>query len=71
MSARNWTKEQRMHQAEAIRKWKPWEKSTGPRSLKGKAQVSQNAFAGSQAIQLRKTFNALKKVLKDQRKWLE
>ncbi|MBK7416061.1 MAG: hypothetical protein IPJ38_14055 [Dechloromonas sp.] len=39
----------RASQAKAglIRRWKPWEKSTGPKSTNGKATVSQNAFKGA------------------------
>ena len=29
--------------AKLIRRWKPWEQSTGPRTEDGKAKVSQNA----------------------------
>lgn len=33
-------------QAEAIRQWQPWNKSTGPRTKKGKARSSRNADKG-------------------------
>jgi hypothetical protein len=39
-----WTEERRRKQAEAIKKHKPWEKSTGPKTAKGKAKASQNAL---------------------------
>jgi hypothetical protein len=39
-----WTEERRRRQAEAIRKWKPWEKSTGPRTEAGKARSRMNAL---------------------------
>jgi len=39
-----WTDERRKRQAERIRQQKPWEKSTGPKSAKGKAASSQNAL---------------------------
>lgn len=38
-----WTPERRARQAEAIRSWKPWAKSTGPRTAAGKARAAQNA----------------------------
>lgn len=38
-----WTAERRARQAEAIRRWQPWAKSTGPRSAEGKATSSKNA----------------------------
>jgi len=41
-----WTDERKAKQAEAIRRWKPWERSTGPRTVGGKAASSRNAFKG-------------------------
>ena len=41
--AKGWTEERRRRQAEMIRKHKPWEKSTGPRSAAGKARSRMNA----------------------------
>jgi len=40
--ANGWTPERRARQAAMIRTWKPWEKSTGPKTCEGKAIVSQN-----------------------------
>lgn len=40
---RQWTEEQKRKQAEAIRRWKPWEKSTGPRTKRGKNKCRLNA----------------------------
>lgn len=40
---RRWTQEQRAEQAAKIRRWKPWERSTGPTTKDGKAAASQNA----------------------------
>ena len=37
------TPEHRRLRAELIRKWRPWEKSTGPTTPEGKATVSRNA----------------------------
>lgn len=48
-----WTDERRARQAEAIRRWKPWEKSTGPRTAEGKAKASRNAFKGAWRPRLR------------------
>jgi len=39
-----WTLERRRKQSEAIRKWKPWQRSTGPKTVEGKSRVSLNAF---------------------------
>jgi hypothetical protein len=38
-----------MGRAKMIRRWKPWEKSTGPKSAEGKKKVSQNA-CGQRAL---------------------
>lgn len=40
--ANGWTPERRARQAELIRTWRPWEKSTGPKTDEGKAIVSRN-----------------------------
>jgi len=42
----SWTPERRAKQAEAIRRWQPWNKSTGPRTDEGKARSSRNADKG-------------------------
>lgn len=45
-----WTEERRRKQAEAIRRWKPWEKSTGPKTPEGKKRTRLNALKnGSRA----------------------
>lgn len=48
-----WTPERRQRQAEAIRRWKPWEQSTGPKTVEGKEQVSRNAWKGGHREKLR------------------
>ena len=56
-----WTLERRNRQAELIRQWKPWVKSTGPKSQEGKQRVARNAWRGGYRQQLRaltKTVNA-------------
>ena len=40
--ARGWTDERKARQAALIRSWKPWSRSTGPRTDAGKATASQN-----------------------------
>lgn len=40
---RTWTTEERQAQAEAIRRWKPWVDSTGPKTEEGKAHCRMNA----------------------------
>lgn len=48
-----WTLERRAKQAESIKQWQPWAKSTGPRSPEGKERVSSNAYKGGHRQQLR------------------
>jgi hypothetical protein len=38
-----WTPERRAKQAQAIKRWKPWKNSTGPRTAAGKAISASNA----------------------------
>ena len=42
--ANGWTLERRQRQAAMIRNWKPWERSTGARTLAGKAKSAKNAI---------------------------
>jgi hypothetical protein len=39
-----WTPERRQKQSEAIRKWRPWEQSTGPVTVEGKAAAAMNSL---------------------------
>ena len=49
----SWTPERRAKQSQAIRQWKPWDKSTGAKTPEGKAVVSRNAFKGGHRPHLR------------------
>lgn len=40
---RTWTPEARQAQSEAIRRWQPWNRSTGPQTPDGKARCRLNA----------------------------
>lgn len=53
MAARTWTLEQKKRQAEAVRRWTPWEQSTGPKSPEGKAAASKNAYRGGHWLKIR------------------
>ena len=55
-----WTPERRQRQAAAIQQWRPWERSTGPKSETGKAKVARNAFKGGWRPQLRELARALR-----------
>lgn len=62
-----WSAERRAKHAAAIRKWKPWAKSTGPRTKSGKAASARNAFKhGGRAAPVR----ALTRALCAQRRYL-
>ena len=41
--ANGWTPERRARQAAQILTWRPWSRSTGPRTAEGKARSSRNA----------------------------
>jgi hypothetical protein len=41
------TPEHRARQAERIKQWKPWEKSTGPRTEEGKARAAMRGYKGA------------------------
>lgn len=64
--ANGWTPERKARQAEAIKRCKPWERSTGPRTDEGKGVVSRNAWKGGQ----RPALLAIARVLREQRHWL-
>jgi hypothetical protein len=55
-----WTPERKARQANLIKRWRPWERSTGPRTLHGKAKVAQNAWKGGTRPVLRALAKALK-----------
>lgn len=58
--ANGWTPEGRARQAKLIRRWRPWEKSTGPKSEAGKVTVSQNAYKGGTWRLLRELVRVLR-----------
>ena len=57
------TPEHRKIRAELVRKWKPWEHSTGPKSAEGKAVASRNGYKGGWRDQLQE----LSKLLREQK----
>ena len=69
-TANGWTPERRKKQSEAIKQWKPWNQSTGPKSLEGKAVVSRNAWKGGHMAQMRQVMKDLKQAMREQRGWL-
>ncbi len=54
-----WTSERRARQAELIGSWRPWERSTGPRTPEGKTKVARNAYKGGTRLLLRELSRAM------------
>lgn len=55
-----WTPERRARQAARIRLWAPWARSTGPKTLMGKAKSSKNSYKhGCRARDMRLMSKAL------------
>jgi hypothetical protein len=49
-----WSAERRANQRKAIYRWRPWERSTGPRTEIGKAAAAQNSLKhGGTTVQAR------------------
>ncbi len=67
MSARKWTPEQRLRQSEAIRRWKPWEFSTGAKTPQGKAISSKNASKTGDSVYVRELIKQMNRILKQQK----
>ena len=68
--ANGWTDERRKQQAEAIRRWRPWERATGPRTTEGKARSARNADRGGQRRKCREMVKALNAGMRAQREML-
>ncbi len=64
---RNWTPEQRQRQRELIQRWKPWEKSTGAKTLEGKAKSSRNATKRGDSLEVRELIKYMNRLLKEQK----
>ena len=62
--ANGWTPERKARQAQLIHNWRPWERSTGPKTAEGKARVSKNAYKGGRRDALR-VLGRLLRVQKD------
>ena len=62
-----WSPERRKKQSEAIRQWKPWNQSTGAKSLAGKTIVSRNAWKGGHGATIRQITKQLNEVMRQQR----
>jgi hypothetical protein len=62
-----WTDQRRARQAELIRTWRPWEKSTGPRTDVGKDRTRMNGYKGGRRAMLRECSKSLIQALREQR----
>jgi hypothetical protein len=67
LAARKWTEQQKQNQSLAIRRWKPWLKSTGAKTDVGKLIVSRNAIKDGESLNHRRFVKELNKLLRMQR----
>ena len=66
------TPEHRAMRAELIRRWKPWEKSTGPRTVEGKANSAANSLKhGGRSQEWRDSLKRIHALLREQRESLQ
>ena len=68
MSTRKWTLEQRLRQSEAIRRWRPWEASTGAKTPQGKTISSKNATKTGDSFYVRELIKQMNRLMKEQKK---
>jgi hypothetical protein len=54
-----------------IRRWKPWEKSTGPRTPEGKARSSINRRQGGHREALRELSREFRRLIEEQSEALD
>jgi len=57
------TPEHREQRRKMIQQWKPWEKSTGPRTQEGKQRSAKRGYKGAQ----RELMRELARVLREQK----
>ena len=65
-----WTADRRAKQRELIQGWRPWEKSTGARTAKGKAKVSKNAVKNRNGLEMRELYKKIKRLLLEQKNFI-
>lgn len=54
------TPEHRALRSELIRRWRPWEKSTGPKTAAGKIKSASRGYKGAKRKEVRDLSKALK-----------
>ena len=69
--AKGWTPERSKQQSRAIRRWKPWQQSTGPKSPEGRAVVTRNAWRRGHWMMLRQAVEELNDAMRGQFFWLK
>ena len=69
--ANGWTAERRARQAELIRSWRPWERSTGPKTAQGKDRSKMNRYRGATRTQEREFQRLIREALRAQAQCLE
>ncbi|MEI6190693.1 MAG: hypothetical protein WCP61_09765 [Chitinophagia bacterium] len=62
---RHWTPEERLKQSKAIRSWKPWECSTGAKTLTGKAISSKNPTKTGDSAYVRELIKQMNRILRE------
>lgn len=62
--SKSWTPEQRAAAAQRIHEWKPWERSTGPRTAEGKAISAMNRYQGAKQKVARENARDFRRVMK-------
>jgi hypothetical protein len=65
--ANGWTPDRKARQAELIRNWRPWERSTGPKTAAGKLAVSMNGYRGGVREQARTLARLIRSALEGHR----
>lgn len=66
-----WTDERKQAQRDRINQTKPWLKSTGAKTLEGKAKVSRNAYKGGLWLRMAELNKKVNTVLREQKNILE
>lgn len=62
--ANGWTAERKAKQRKQIYRWRPWEKSTGPKTQAGKTAVGKNAWKhGCRSASVRTELAAIRQLL--------
>ena len=56
------TPEHRELRRQLIQRWKPWEKSTGPKTAEGKKRSAMRGYKGSQREQARELAESFNKI---------